>query len=494
LEGLEATTNTFKSLERIIDYRIEAEYFDKRFLNNDLHLSKINSTQFFDIADYENGYAYSSEEFSEYEITNGVKVAKIGDVTNKRPNEEWSYLTRAEFDYKNGRLLVNDDVLMTLTGDPPDVGKVSIFFNDQIQSTWNQRVARIFLKEEQKVYLNQKVLYAILLNKYCREQLERFAKGIRQRNLGIECVERLTLPVFSNDFQKVISNTIQQYQTNIENSRNVYYRGQIILNKYMGLDNLLVTNISDGGCGQGKEGINCKTFKNSLLATGRLDAEYYQVKYEQIVNHITSQKYDYLINAVYISKSIEPGSQYYAEEGMPFYRVSDCNKYGTSKPDKNLSTEFCKDNEELIESLKPKKGTILFSKDGSVGNAYLLREDLNGITSGAILHLKVKDGKTIIPEYLTLVLNSMPVQMQAERDAGGSIIIHWRVSEIEKVVIPVIDYDKQLEIANLVEESFRLKKEAESLLEIAKSAVEIAIEEGEKKAMSYISKFVHLEN
>ena len=76
--------------------------------------------------------------------------------------------------------------------------------------------------------------------------------------------------------------------------------------------------------------------------------------------------------------------------------------------------------------------------------------------------------------------------MQAERDAGGSIILHWRVGEIENVVVPVIDYKIQEKIAALVEESFNLKKQSEQLLEVAKTAVEKAIEEDEKKALKYI--------
>ena len=39
-----------------------------------------------------------------------------------------------------------------------------------------------------------------------------------------------------------------------------------------------------------------------------------------------------------------------------------------------------------------------------------------------------------------------------------------------------------------VEESFKLKTESERLLDVAKKAVEIAIEEGEEKAMDYIKK------
>ena len=78
--------------------------------------------------------------------------------------------------------------------------------------------------------------------------------------------------------------------------------------------------------------------------------------------------------------------------------------------------------------------------------------------------------------------------MQAERDAGGSIILHWRVNEIENVVIPIIDIEKQKQIAVLVEESFSLKKQSEHLLEVAKQAVEMAIEESEEAALSWIEK------
>jgi len=211
------------------------------------------------------------------------------------------------------------------------------------------------------------------------------------------------------------------------------------------------------------------------------------VKYEAIIKKIKYQKHNLLVNVVEITKSIEPGSAYYSEEnGLPFYRVSDYNKFGLSKPEKKLSNSFINENKDLVEQLKPKKDSILFSKDGSIGTAYLLRDDLDGITSGAILHLKVKNIKEILPEYLTLVLNSKLVQMQAERDAGGSIILHWRVSEIENVIVPIIPYDKQEQIAKMVEESFLLKQKSEQLLDIAKQAVEIAIEQNEQTAITFI--------
>lgn len=138
-----------------------------------------------------------------------------------------------------------------------------------------------------------------------------------------------------------------------------------------------------------------------------------------------------------------------------------------------------------IEDLKPKKDTILLSKDGSVGIAYKVEEDQDIITSSALLHLKLKT-KEVLPDYLTLVLNSKLTQMQAERDAGGSIIQHWRPDEIKQVLIPILPMDVQKELSKQIQQSFKLRKESKRLLEVAKNAVEIAIEEGEAKGMKYI--------
>lgn len=142
---------------------------------------------------------------------------------------------------------------------------------------------------------------------------------------------------------------------------------------------------------------------------------------------------------------------------------------------------------ENVETLYPQKDTILFSKDGSVGIAYKLAENKKIITSGALLHLTVKDKRTVLPDYLTLVLNSNIVQMQAERDSNGAIIQHWKPSEIENVVVPVLEMEQQKKIVELVQKSFALRKQSKQLLEDAKSAVEMAIEQGEKTALTWLN-------
>ena len=134
-----------------------------------------------------------------------------------------------------------------------------------------------------------------------------------------------------------------------------------------------------------------------------------------------------------------------------------------------------------------KKGEILFSKDGSIGIAYKVEQDTKAITSGALLHLKIKDSSAILPDYLTAVLNSDIVRLQAERDAGGSIINHWKPSEIEEVLIPILPIDKQQRVSDKIVRSFNLRHKSERLLDAAKQAVEMAIEKDEEVAIRWLN-------
>jgi hypothetical protein len=226
LNGLEVSEVNFLELSTIIDYRIEAEFFDKRFLRIEKLFSKIQWKSFFEIANYENGRAYASEEFG---TVGGIKVAKIGDVTNRRVISTWETLSINEFTNQNGNWLALNDILMSLTGDPPDVGKVHLMYNITENATWNQRVARVFLLNNQPYFISAKVFFVVLSCCYCREQLERYAKGIRQRNLGSECIEQLKIPIFSKEFQSQIEQLVVESFEQIKNSQELYATAEALL-------------------------------------------------------------------------------------------------------------------------------------------------------------------------------------------------------------------------------------------------------------------------
>ena len=217
-------------------------------------------------------------------------------------------------------------------------------------------------------------------------------------------------------------------------------------------------------------GSTYKKLSNSFLKSGRLDAEYYQPKYDHLFSELKRFKTKTIRQIATLSKSIEPGSDAYCEKGIPFIRVADLSKFGLSEPAVYLNKL------EFKDTIRPQKDTILLSKDGSVGIAYKMEEPIDVITSGAIIHLNITD-KDVLPDYLTLVLNSSVVKLQAERDAGGSIIQHWKPSEIEDVIIPILPTSEQVTISKMLQQSFTLRKESKRLLQEAIQIVETAIEE-----------------
>ena len=234
---------------------------------------------------------------------------------------------------------------------------------------------------------------------------------------------------------------------------------------------------------------------SEIAQAGRIDAEYFQPKYDEIIKAIKSYKGDWgtLGDLVEIKKSIEVGSDEYLDEGVPFIRVGNISPFEISE-EKYISEKLydkLTPNQQNVafeksDNYQPQQGEILFSKDGSPGIAYYLKDKPRKmIVSGGILRLRNKTNR-VENEYLTLLLNSVLVQQQIRRDTGGSIILHWRPDQVKRTVVPILPKAKQQEIQQKVSESFALRKKSKQLLENAKRAIEIAIEQDEQSAITWL--------
>ncbi len=217
--------------------------------------------------------------------------------------------------------------------------------------------------------------------------------------------------------------------------------------------------------------------------TERIDAGYFHPKYDDIVNAIKSYSggWNTLENLVILKKCVEVGREKYRDTGIPFVRVSNVSPFEITE-EKYISEELY----TQIEAYQPKQGEILLSKDASPGIAHFLRAaPKKMIPAGGILRLESKTDK-FDNECLALVLNSILIQEQANRDVGGSVIPHWSLYQVAKTVIPMLCEEKQTEIKEKVAQSFNSFTRAKHLLECAKSAVETAIEQDEDAAISWL--------
>jgi type I restriction enzyme S subunit len=464
LEGLEIVEIKLHELKKGSKiFRIDSTFFNRRVYSIDL-LIKSKPHFFIQENNIVSG-PFGSTLTSHSYLQSGIPFVRIENIKGgfNINTSEMVYISEENNTILKNSQLHIDDLILSKVGN--SIGYYARVDEDIKQCNISENNIGIKLKEYSicmkhyiLTYLNSKFGYDLTIRRI---------SGNAQPKLNVFDISEIPIPVFSEKFYSTISHVVLDSKEKIKQSNSLYRQAEELLLETIGLKDFQPA----------QENINIKSFSESFLSTGRLDAEYYQPKYEEIISKVKQKGYDLLGNLVSIKKSIEPGSDAYSDEGVSFLRVADYNKFGISDPEKKLSDNFCNDNRTLIDSLKPKKETILFSKDGSVGTAYMLREDADFITSGAILHLTVKN-KDILPEYLTLALNSKVVQQQAERDAGGSIILHWRINEIENVVVPVVDYKIQQQIAELVEKSFYLCGESKRLLNEAKDMVENEIEKG----------------
>jgi len=469
LEKLEVSILNLSEVEMGI--RIDAELYQKKFVHFFKKLQSLNTTTFENEATIVKKGIFDIK--SDCYSNKGISFVRISNLKNMIiEDDDIIYIPLTENEKNLDTFLERGDIILSKTASP-----AASLVNLDCCNTSQDTVA-IKLKSTSKLLSHFIVTY--LNTTYGLELMKRWFTGNIQMHLNLDdCKKNLLIPIFNIEFQQVIKKIFEQSIDTKNQSKNLYTQAENLLFNVLGIENFSLSS----------ENINIKSFKDSFATTGRLDAEYYQPKYEEMMVHIATQTHEKLTALVTIKKSIEPGSDAYAEDGngLPFLRVADYNKLGITEPQKKLKAAFVTENKKKLNTLKPKAGTILFSKDGSVGEAYCLREDANFITSGAILHLIVRDTKQVLPDYLTLVLNSKLIRMQAERDAGGSIILHWRISEIENVIVPVVNMTIQTQITFLVRESFTLKAESERLLATAKRAVEIAIETNEQTAMAYIN-------
>ncbi len=466
MDGHEITELNLSSLERTM--RIDAEFYKKEHIAVDKVLSSWNKKSIADCFYVSDGNHMSiSDSFCEV----GVPYYRGQDIYNLFiENASPLMIDRTTFDRPQMRRshLQKGDILMSIVG--------AIVGNSAMVTSENPATCscKLSIMRSKDNGISPELLLVYIKTRYGQVQIQKFKRGAAQTGLLLEDFDQLFIPVFGNKFQEQIGQLVNQIYKRMQEAVTTYEDAQNYLNDEIGVDVDFPQYISTE-----------KTLSNSFKTTGRLDAEYYQPKYDFLFEALRKVHCTPLggeSGLVYLKKSIEPGSEAYQEDGIPFVRVSDVSKYGITPPEIYLSYDVV----ENAESLFPKKDTILFSKDGSVGVAYKLECDEDIVTSSALLHLTVRNTSEILPDYLTLVLNSTAVQMQAERDSNGAVIQHWKPSEIENVIVPVLDIDKQKELSEMVQKSFALRRQSKQLLEYAKQTVEMAVEQGEDAALAWL--------
>ncbi|MGE0133216.1 MAG: restriction endonuclease subunit S, partial [Blastocatellales bacterium] len=170
---------------------------------------------------------------------------------------------------------------------------------------------------------------------------------------------------------------------------------------------------------------------------------------------------------------------YYEDGSIPIIRsgdlsdISDGDRFLRSKPIERI---FYLDRGDVLIS------SIGF---GSIGKVQVF--DQPG-QFGTVSEVSVVRQQELNPYYLTFFLRSSIGQMQIERFITGATgQLHLYPRDVARVFVPVLPQTVQSKFQQLAESAHTARREARELLERAKRAVEIAIEQNEAAALSYLN-------
>jgi restriction endonuclease S subunit len=451
------------------DFRLDSEFYKPIYLKLDNEIRNHDFAYLINLVEEIRCGPFGSTVLAETYVENGVIVARpfnIKNFTLEKNNLVW--ISEKDCIAKNLKFYSEGDLFFSRVGDVR-CGVVPKFYN---KLTISPNIIAVRTNNEK---LNPYYATVFFNTKYGFPQIERGLKIVAQPTIQTDLIADLKIVLFGQPFQSLFEKLFFYYFDLIDSSNGLYIQAEHIL-----LSELALT-----GWKPKQELAFVKNFSYTHQVE-RIDAEYFQPKYDEIVDAIKIYKggcYT-LGNLVKIKKSIEPGSDAYQESGVPFVRISNLSKYEIT----NNNQQYI--SEELYQGLieyQPKQNEILLSKDATPGIAFHLKEKPDRmIPSGGILRLTVRNRERPSAEYLTLVLNSTLVQQQILRDAGGSIIKHWRLDQVKNTLIPILGKKKQKEIKSKIEDSFDCRKKSKQLLEIAKQGVEMAIEQNEAMAKEWI--------
>jgi len=367
------------------------------------------------------------------------------------------YISKHAYNFLKKTQLFGYEIVINKIGEPGEVYVVP-----PLPNKMSLGMNLFMIRANQKI--NGKYLYIYLISSFGKKLLYRRVTGAVPLSIDKDSVRDISVPILSKKLQVQIDHLVEEHFRFRFKSHTLYSQAENLLLQELGLKDFKPQcNLS-----------YTTTFSN-VFNTHRIDAEYFQPIYEEVIKKLTkkAEVRPFKNFILKFQKGIEVGSDNYQEEGKPFIRVSNLSIHGLIERDQKYISEDLYD--QLKEDYEPRLGDFLLTKDATPGIAYVVKEPVEGIIASGIVRLIINE-KKIDKEYLALCINSIIGRLQIERDGGGSVITHWKPSQIKNLLIPLLPKPIQQKISSLVQQSYQARQKAKQLLEEAKRKVEEEIE------------------
>lgn len=212
----------------------------------------------------------------------------------------------------------------------------------------------------------------------------------------------------------------------------------------------------------------------------RIDAEYYQPKYDEIISDIKAYRggWDTLGNLVNVKdRNLIP-------EKEKEYKYIELSNIGDNGEIIGCMTEKGQDLPNRARREVSTGDVIVSSIEGSLSSIALVEEDYNRALCSTGFY--VVDSTELNTETLLVFLKTTAGYLQLIKGCNGTILSAISKDQFNQIILPKILDGTQTQIQQKIIESFDLRKQSRHLLECAKRAVEIAIENDEQAAIKWL--------
>lgn len=404
-------------------------------------------------------------------LKDGIVLLKTVDIQNGiLPIKGDYYRISKEIDERMSKTRINQrDVLINIVGATLDViGRVS--FVPEGFETANITQAMALLRPKPSAKLMPEYLFSFLRTRYGLAQVYRTARPTGQYNLNLQELSGFIIPTFSNRFQNSIRKLVNISASKQSKSFEDYYQAEQILFSELGL--------------QGWNPTPALTYIRSYSQASksrRIDAEHFKPAYDELITMIQKQAE---------CKTIRQIRAFNSRGTQPIYVESGKLRVINSKHilEQHLDYENLETTSDDYWNIHPESRVfendiLIYTTGANVGRTNIYLDTEKALASNHVNILRLHQENQV---YVGFVLNSFIGRMQTRKFITGTAQAELYPSDIDKFVIPFIGKEKQLQISILVRDSLAAKRETKALLEKAKRAVEIAIEESEERAIEFI--------
>lgn len=452
-------------------FRIDSEYFKKEYLENE---NRIKSTQI---------------------IKNFINT-KIKNIKSLKLNKSFNYLQISDIDLNNG---IEYSITEIDCKDIPDRATYVLQKNDICVSTVRpNRNAVALIKNPKRLVgtsgfavlrltsrdILPEVLYIFVKTDYFITKMMRANTASLYPAVLDSDIHKCKIPIFPMPFQLEIEKLVKDSHKALESSKALYKEAEALLYEALGLDskNPLQSILHSHyeslpyRSKQNENSVDVKsnqipnytiaTLKESFLKTGRLDAEYYQSKYEDIERFIKNYGYITLQDLEIQDKNYTPKQ----EKQYHYIELANIGSNG------NISTptqDFGKNLPTRARRIVKEGDVIISSIEGSLSSCALITKEFDSClvsTGFYVLRSKHINGETLL-----VLFKSEIFQDYLKKFPSGTILSAISKEELQNILIPKIDSITQAQIATYIQKSFELRAEAKKLLESAKAEVESAL-------------------